>query len=288
MAGHYIKGRAVSAAWGWRSGTLALATLIVAVAFFRLKLLDPLTLTWTLAVAAGFAALALLLSAHAVLRVWRRGDRGGGRALAAFALGLVVAIPFVGLLYLFDRYPDGNAAQTSGVLAPIQGAPGGAPAEPLAPPERALLPAKDYQATAATVYGAARQVLTASGMDVVEVETSATPKPAEGDLGVAGTVAVPLPTPRDSVNRSAEYDPAATADADGYLIRAVAYAPLLGFPSDVTIRIVEENGVAYVDMRSVSQTLARDLGENRRIIQTFLARLDAAMQALQDVAVPEN
>ncbi|WP_062211479.1 DUF1499 domain-containing protein [Aureimonas sp. AU12] len=286
MAGHYLRTRARSAGIAWSLGAFALVLIPVSIAFFRLHLLDQETLSWSLALAALLALTGLLLAIYAIARVWHRGAYGGGRAVAAFAVGCLAVLPFVGIAALFAEYPDGNAAETTGLTT----AAATVSDMPAAMPDAAakdVLVGQDFRATASVVYGAARTAIEASGMEIVDVATSAMPRADDADLGVSGTVLVPLPTPRDSVDPAEPYDRFAVPDADEYTIQAIAYSPILALPSDVTIRIAEDGDTTFVDMRSASRTLERDLGQNRRIVQGFFTRLEAAMNVLEGVT-PES
>lgn len=276
MGGHYIKGRATSANWAWRLAAFAALVVPLAVVFFRLALLDLSTLSWALVAGVGFAALALLLALYAIARVWTLGEAGGGRAAGALAVALLTCLPFGLAAYLFAQNPRGSIAETAGLAAtatlPEPASEGGG-----------VLPGRDFQATASMVYGAARTAMADRGIDILDVATATTPSIGSDDLGVSGTVPVPVPTPRGSVDASQTYDRFAELDADEYTITGVAFAPLLALPSDVTVRIVEENGETYVDMRSASRTVENDFGVNRRIVQSFFASLDEAMNVLEGV-----
>lgn len=282
MSGHYIRKRAWSAGWAWSLASFAAMLLLVALVFFRLGALDLQGIWFSLLGVASLVVLALLLALVAIVRAWRQGHRGGGRAVAAFAFSSVLAVPFAFGIALAIEHPTSNMAQTDGMPAT---------AEAIVPDASAsLLLGRDFRATAAEVYSAARNSIEASGWNVVDVEASALPEPAEGDLGVSGTVEVPVPTLRDSLPDPAdeeEQDRFALSDSDQYTIAAVAYAPVFAFESDVTIRIVEENGTTFVDMRSVSRDLPRDLGQNRRFIEDFFARLEAAVNLLQSGPLEE-
>ena len=283
MAGHYLTGRSRSADWAWKLALFALALLPVSVLFFRLHLLDQSVLSLSLLLAGGLAALGLLLAVFAILLIWRSGARGGGRAVGALLVGGLASVPFLGAAYLFSKYPEGHAAETTGMSGAAL------PTQPIQTQDGVLV-GRDFQATASTVYQAARTAMEKRGMTLVDVRTPDMARPEGPDLGVSGTVLVPIPTLRDTLrledeeDEDEESDPFSDLDADEYTIQAVGYAPLFAFPSDMTIRIVENDGTTYVDVRSVSRTLERDLGENRRLIQGFLDRLDEAMKVLEGVA----
>lgn len=289
MAGHYLTRRSRSATWAWNLSIFALALLPISVAFFRLHVLDQAALSLSLLLAGGIAALGLLLALFAILLIWRGGARGGGRAVAALMAGCIAAVPFLGAAYLFSKYPNGHSAETTGMRQAL--AETATPVAPISTLDGVLV-GRNFQATASTVYQATRAALEKSGMTLVDVQTPEMLRPQGPDLGVSGTVTVPIPTLRDSLNLDEDEDetsddPYADLDSDDYTIRAVGYVPLFGFPSDATIRIVETDGTTYVDMRSVSRNLERDLGQNRRLIQGFLSRLDEAMK-IEEGITPDS
>lgn len=281
MAGHYIRTRARTAEWAWSTAAFALALIPVGIVLFRLKLLDLDNLSWTLLLAGGLASAGLLLALSAIVKVWRKGALGGGRAVAALVAAALALLPFAGAAYLYRSFPEGSSAETAGLLdaasAPVLDASG--------QPEP-VVPGRDYQATASMVYDAARAALEQQGIEIVDVRSSLTPPRDSDDLGVSGTVLVPVPTLRGSVAADPP-DRFNLKDAREYTIDAVAYAPVFGFPSDVTIRIAEEGAQTFIDMRSASRDLDRDLGQNRRIILAVLDGVDEAMRAAEGI-VPEE
>lgn len=278
MGGHYLRRRVKAADWAFRLAAFAGALLVTGFFFFRMDLSSRGDFATVIALSGGLLGLGLILSLYALLRVWSRGSYGGGRALAALFLGLVVAVPFVIGAFMAMAYPSGNSARTANMVASDAADTqiGGS-----------VLLGREFPATARDVYGASRQVADDLGWEVEIVQSTALPLPAEGDLGVEGTVAVPRPTLRSSFDVNDAYDRFAVTDAGDYTLTAVARAPLFGFPSDVEIRIQEDEGSTFVDLRSHSRDLPRDLGQNRRFVESFLTRLDAAMEQAQSGTVDE-
>lgn len=281
MAGHYLRTRARTAGWAWSVAAFSLILIPVGILLFRLKLLDLDNLSWTLLLAGGLASAGLLLAVAAISKVWRKGAVGGGRAVAALVVAAVALLPFGGAAYLYRLFPDGASAETAGLgdasLAPVAATSG---------TSQALVPGRDYQATASMVYEAARATMEQQGIEITDVQSSLTPPRDSDDLGISGTVRVPIPTLRGSIGAEPP-DPFAIKDARDYTIQAVAYAPVFGFASDVTIRIAEEGAQTFIDMRSASRDLDRDLGQNRRVIVSFLNGVDEAMRAAEGI-VPEE
>lgn len=277
MGGHYILKRVWTADWAFRFAGFAGALLLMGFVLFRMGLTPLDDFGSVIGLAAGLLALALILAVHAIVLVWIAGRPGGGRALAALFLALFVSIPFaIGAIMALDN-PDGNSAYTAGMTADGSIVPAGS----------TLMLGREFPATGREVYRTARQVADDLGWRIDTVESSSLPQPAAGDLGVEGTVRIARPTLRSSVDSETEYDRFAEIDAQDYTISATAAAPLVGLPSDVTIRIQEDAGSTFVDARSVSRDVPRDLGQNRRFIAAFLDRLDSAMTLAQSGAVEE-
>lgn len=279
MAGHYIVGRARTADWAWAAAIFAPALMACAVVLFRLSVLNEKALSWSFVLAAATTAAGLVLSLGACLIVWQSGRRGGGRATAALAVALVAAVPFAFGAKLYADYPTGNFAATTGFDQ--------LPGSEAARDETRPLVGRDYQATASTVYGAVRTALEGSGIRISDVSTSGLPRPTDDDLGVSGSVTTPIPTPRDSIDPTEPFDRFAGLDATDYTIQGIARVPVFGFLSDVVVRIQEDEGETYVDMASRSRTLPLDLGQNRRIIESFFGRLEEAMNVLEGVTPEE-
>lgn len=85
---------------------------------------------------------------------------------------------------------------------------------------------------------------------------------------------------RDSAPEGDLSRPRASVVADDRYVEAVATSPVMGFESDVVIRLVEEGERTVVDMRAASRHGRHDLGANAALVQDFLAELDEALQGL--------
>ncbi|KAB0679556.1 DUF1499 domain-containing protein [Aureimonas leprariae] len=295
MAGHYLKKRLRTASLARRLASFALILLVVAVLMFRLHGIEFEVLRILLAVVGALAALALVLALFGLARVWRKGYRGGGAALAALVIGALVAAPFAFAGALALRNPPTNMAETDGIAEEEQDASAATvpPAAPTnatqAPDEEEALNGRVFAVRASQVYAAVRLVLGDVGWTVGEVQTAdpeqgtsgedASPADEPPPAAIAGTVPVPTPreVPGEAETPAKAPDPLDQPDSGEYRIAAVAASPVLGLPSDVEIRIVEDDSQAYLDLRSVSRFGSYDFGQNRRFIEDFLARVDTAM-----------
>ncbi|KQT88094.1 DUF1499 domain-containing protein [Aurantimonas sp. Leaf443] len=270
--GHYLRGRLGLARPARAGAVFALLLILVAILSFRLGILEARPLVWALVLAGGIAALAALVALGGLVRAWFTGALGAGAALGALVLSLLALLPFGLAGWLASVNPPVASAQTEGFAA--------------APSDAALVSGRRFSAAAPDVYAAARVALKGTGWAVEEVATRESEAPdalAGGDLGVSGTVAIPLPTPRAAIDARAGADPLERPDSTAYRIEAVARDLLFALPSDVTIRILQEGGETFVDLSSASRGLDLDFGQNRRFIEGFLARLDEAVTTLETV-----
>ncbi|NDV85940.1 DUF1499 domain-containing protein [Aurantimonas aggregata] len=301
VSGHYLRKRLRYASFARRLAAFALVLLVAAMVIYRLGAIAPQALIGLLLLVAGVASVALLISVVGLIRVWYRGVDGGRTAMSACFLSLVALFPFALVTYLAFINPRANAAYTE-ALAPdgVAAAAVTQPptgwrsffAAPAAPEQPSIVSGRRYVAEAPRVFQTARMVVEDSGWQIGEIVVGdpslpAPPEPAEGDLGISGLTGIPIPTPRDSIDLEAAADPYAVPESDQYRIEAVARDLLFGLPSDMVIRIAADDGDTYVDMQSMSRSTGIDLGENRRIIEGFLADLDTAMAGLETIAAGE-
>ncbi|WP_224003649.1 DUF1499 domain-containing protein [Aureimonas sp. SA4125] len=285
-----------------RAASFAGLLLIVAIALYRLGGIDFPSLKLMFALVVALVSVALLTALVGLARVWHSGREGGGAAVGALAISLLVAAPFALAAVLAYQYPRTNSAETDGMLVNdiVDGAtlnevlaadadPDADAGDGLAAPT-----GRRFRASAAQVYDVARLVLGDEGWTLVNVVTDtadsaaanvADAGPENGDLGTSGTVDIPMPTPRGTPAEAAEpADRFDLPEAKDYALAVEARDFLLGLPSDMTIRIVEDGNETFVDLRSTSRAVAWDLGQNRRFIDDFLARLDEAMTGVTAIA----
>ncbi len=292
VSGHYLQKRLRFAGLARGLAAFAIALMVAAVVFYRLGWIVPQALIGLLLLVGGLAALALLVACYGLLRVWFAGVRGGHKVFAGFVLSLIALSPFATGAYLARVNPQANAAYTDGFVpeATAAPAPATAPASAFATPTEmpSVVPGRRYLADAPRVYQAARTVLADHGWTVGEVIVGdpalagAEAERQSDDLGVS-TGAVPLPTPRAGIDAMVADDGLDRPDSDQYRVAAVARDRLFALPSDVTIRLVQEGGETFVDLRAVSRATGLDLGQNRRFIEAFLADLDLAMSGLETI-----
>lgn len=288
VRGHYLRKRLRLAGFARWLGLFAIVLVVAGFTVFRLGGIEPRALAGLLILSAAMATLGLVIAVWGIARVWFGGLLGGGKAIAAFVLSLVALAPFLFAAWLAVENPRANVAYSEG-MEPDAVADVIASADRTLPRWQRAISAEDtpsivtgrrYLAAAPEIYKAVRLALAEKGWAVDEVVLGDPQERADrqaGDLGVSGTVTVPIPTSRTEAEQISAADLAGTRDSDQYRIDATARDMLLGLPSAVTIRIVEDGRETFVDARSTSLQIEIDFGQNRRFLQSFFADLDTAL-----------
>lgn len=238
------------AVWGSRIGIAALVLLVLAVAANRLGIAGyqlPL-----LAIAlAGLAGLIAILVAFAGIVATTRGKAGMGAALTGLVLGIVALAPIGSTLALGRGVPRIHDITTD-----------------LANPPQ-------FDAVVALRDGAPNALDRASPPDLAEQQKAAYP-----DLATLVVAEQPGKVYEAALGAAKDmgWEIDASAPEKG-LIEATATTKLIGFKDDIAIRVVEKDGGAAVDLRSVSRVGMSDLGANAARIEGFLAALRARLAA---------
>lgn len=237
------------AVWARRLGSLAVPLAIVPVLMHRQQILDSSLFLVVALFACAVAALAVIVSLIALVRLWYTGDQGWARALVGLLLGLVCLAPFAWYGSLALRYP---------VVTDIATAPRGdlpllfEPDTALMPP--AKVPSPDEQqryfpnATTRT-YPLDPFQLFAIVEHMVEVQG--------WDIRLRREPAI---------------------DGDPGRINA-RITTLVGWREEAVLRVSAIAGGAAVDMRSASIGAQHDLGSNGKRIEDFLVALDGEVTA---------
>jgi uncharacterized protein (DUF1499 family) len=260
MVAVYPERHSRAARWSRRSAIFAVILFAVAALAHRLGRLDTETFLLTLGVAALLLALALVLFLFAFRRMWQRGDQVGSNLVVAGLFLVMGLAPFCGLAHRGLTTPMLNDVSTDTEDRPF------------------LAPVPDRSP--------AMNVPRALTIDEAEAQLAAYPKvighsyalPAERIRQLITT----LVTERGwTVVRGFP-----STEERSATLNAVAGSFLLGFPSDVAIRVTDEEVASYVDMRSASRYGRHDFGDNAGRIENFFADLDAAVAA--DTAMPQT
>ena len=267
--GVILERRSRSTWWSRRIAVFAAVLFAMAALCHRHELIDTVTLFWIVGGVGTLAVLGLGLAAAGLSQIWREGDLGARDGVIGVLVALLVLAPFFVSGYRFFAYPALNDVSTDLADPPrftfLQAArtPQMNPLGPIGEAAAALqqerypeITGRRYDLAADRILGIVRQLTADRGWTVVYAPNIAREEPVAGDA----------------------------------TFEAVAYSLLLAIPSDVAIRIVDEQGSTYVDMRSASRYGLHDFGDNARRIDAFLSDLDteAALQAGVTVEEPAD
>jgi uncharacterized protein (DUF1499 family) len=250
----------VASRWSSRVALFGVCVLLAAFILHRSLGMPTPTAAILFAVSLGCALLAILLSAIAWVRIWRRGAEGTARIVFSCAVSLsILAIPLFTVL-LAAGEPVMNDVTTDFV----------------SPPEFVALAKERPPGSNAPGYQGAR---------VAEVQADAYPdiKP----LAIPRSAEESFELVVDAVKRMKmqivrQEAPDSAAAAPGY-IEASDRTLIMGFYDDVTVRVMGDDQVSRVDMRSQSRFGRGDLGRNaerlRQLAYEIQLRVDATMPA---------
>lgn len=249
--------------WSRRVAIFSIVLFLTAAIGHRIGFLDTPDFFPALGAVAVFAVLALLFAVRALFLFWHYGGKGGGSLLFAILVALLVLAPFGITAYRGLTLPMLNDVSTDSddppelAIAAAQRTDGMNRIEPFTPERRKLqqdsyptATGRRYEAPIAQVAEVVQEVLDDRGWPIVS---------------------------------SMDFPP----DATEITIEAQARSPLLGFPADVAIRLIDEGMSTYVDMRSASRYGPHDFGDNAARIAFFLADLDVEVAYLTVVTPVE-
>jgi hypothetical protein len=248
--------------WSRRVAIFSVVLFLTAAIAHRFGFLATPDFFPVLGAVAVFAVLALLFAVRALFLFWHYGGKGGGTLLFAILVALLVLTPFGITAYRGLTLPMLNDVSTDTddppelAVAAAQRVGGMNRIEPFTPERRKLqqdyypmATGRRYEAPGGQVAEVVQDVLADRGWPIV----------------------------------SPDFSP----DATEITIEAQASSPLLGFPADVAIRLIDEGTSTYVDMRSTSRYGPHDFGDNAARIAFFLADLDVEVAYLTVVAPVE-
>jgi hypothetical protein len=255
--------RSLAALWSKRMAVFALMLGLVGTTSHRFDLLDTIAYFWVLGIVVALAFLALVLAVIGFTRLWEFGDKGGRASLVGSLLALLVLLPFgygAALLLIHPRLNDiSTDVQDPPALVEAARLRTGA-MNSIMPftAENGALQEESYP----EVVG--RRYAFTADRTVDGVVTAA---------GQAGWKIVDNPGWEDG--------------EQSVTLQLVARSFLLGFPSDMAVRVTDEGESSYVDVRSASRYGLHDLGSNAARIEDLLGRLDKVMAGVTGLETTE-
>lgn len=244
-----------AANWGKRVALLALQLFLLTLLLHRFASLPTPVAIKLFGLSVLGAVIAILLGVAALVRIWREGAGGTGRAvLALLAAGVVIAGPawsLPNLLFL----PKANDVTT----------------DPHTPPAFAKLAHAHRQGgDGLPVLGNDRA---SSSQAYTDLQPLLIARPAEDVFALAREAAANL-----GWKIVSEVPP---KDGQPGVIEAVDRSLFFGFTSDIVIRVRGGNRNARVDVRSASRHEAHDLGRNAGHIRDLLSEVQTVIARLE-------
>ncbi|MEQ1950807.1 DUF1499 domain-containing protein [Mesorhizobium sp. CN2-181] len=263
MAAYIERRRTRAAGWARRLGAFSLVLLLTAGVSRRYGLLEPSDFFLVARLVAGLALLALACAAYAFSRFWNDNDLGGRDLSVGAILALAALMPFA---VVFCR----------AIALPI---PADISTDTADPP--ALV-----DSAAGEEVGAQSDALVSDAPSSTQADIDPAIRGRRYDLSVDQMVEVAnaLVARQGWIVRT---DARRQTGEKEITIEARAATPILAFPTDIAVRVADESGSAYVDMRAVSPYGGYDLGDNAALVADFLAELDTEI-ARRPEAVPPS
>lgn len=255
MRRKYIRPHSGAASWSPRFGLLAAALLLVSLALHRLGFIATLNLPYFLALSAVLALIALFLAFLGLRALWTDGAAGGLASVKGIIFAAIALAPLLCAAAAWFVFPPLYEISTDFSNPPAF--------LPQMRPADALRPRADFSAAAAAEQLNAWPHLTGRRYD------------GSPDAVLKAVYAV----------LQANHWPVSAAAGqpgeDRYIfVGAVAKTLIMGFVSDIIIRVTDEGDTSFVDMRAAARYLRRDFGINARFAEAFFDRLDSQMLAL--------
>lgn len=295
MIARYVRPISAAASWSRRLSFFALVLFAVAAAVHRSGVMATPYFVAVAAIAGGFAVLGFLLACVGFLRLWQVGAKGGWSSLVGLACSAVVLVPigYAGWLYVdLPRIHD-VASDLAAVPQWIKKPEAGKdwlPRDNDDTVDRRVqaeyypqIVGRRYEGAVDRVLAAVRlaaadvhlNVVAEKGADLAVPDVGTpTPQPPEDAVDPEGALPgpenIPIPLERPDL-MSVEAQPARPRVV---LIQATHRSAVFGFPSDVMIRLSEEESTTVVDMRVRSRYGDHDLGSGAALIGAFFDRLD--------------
>ncbi len=243
----------IAAIWSRRVGVFALAVAAVAVILSRVGAVDPPGALAVLGAALLLACLAGLLAATAFVVIWRTGRRGAGLAWAGLAMALLMLAYPAYLSFKAISLPTINDVSTD-----------------LDNPPTFLMSAKAREARG-------NRTPPEPSAETKEAQRRAYPgiQPIMVDLEANDAYRLALDVAKQSHWRIVDAVAPSVRENVGH-IDAIAGSLVMGFPSDIAIRIKPSATQTRIDIRSVSRVGRHDFGDNARRIQKFAAAIAEA------------
>ncbi|MBB5073547.1 hypothetical protein HNQ69_000668 [Bartonella callosciuri] len=254
MKKKYVRLTSRAAVWSPRFGGLAFFILLFSILLQRFSVIDVVNFIILMVISACCVTVSLFLALKALYSLWVCGARGGMNALKGIIYSLITATPLVLFWFFWFSLPALHDIST----------------DTRRPPAffRTLRPNDALPLKSVLIKQTALQMSQWPELSGRRYDGSPD-HILQSVLNVLATYDWPIMAQRKFKGEENEI-----------YIETIAKTFYLGFISDVVIRLTDEGDTTFVDMRSASRYLPRDLGSNAAFIIDFMDALDTEIASL--------
>ncbi|WP_019223708.1 DUF1499 domain-containing protein [Bartonella rattaustraliani] len=248
MKQKYIRLISRAAVWSPRFGGLAFFILLFSIILQRFSVIDVADFIILIAISSFCIAVSLFLALKALYSLWVYGALGGIKAFKGIIYSLITATPLMFFFGLWFSLP---------ALHDISTDTQNPPAFFRATRPHDALPLKSVLTEQASLQMSQWPEISGRRYDGSPDHIS------QSVLNVLAAYGWPVVAQREFKGKE-----------NALYIETIAKTFYLGFISDIVIRLTNEGDTTFVDMRSASRYLPRDLGTNAAFIIDFMNALD--------------
>lgn len=250
----YVRLISRAAVWSPRFGGLAFLILLFSVLLQRFSAINVVDFILLIIISACCVVVSLFLAEKALYSLWMYGALGGMKALRGIIYSLITATPLVLFWGFWFAFPALHDVSTDTQNPPAF--------------FRTIRPSDALPLKSVLVEQAALQMSIWPEMSGRRYDGSPD-RIRESVLNVLAAYNWPVMAQREF-----------QAEENELYIQTMAKTFYLGFISDIVIRLTDEGNTTFVDMRSASRYLPRDLGTNAAFIIDFMDALDTEIASL--------
>ncbi len=244
----YYRGISSPALWCRRSGYIAFLLAFAAFIFFRLGTVSLTFAFYVMCLSAIVAIISLLLGIIGARQVWTRGDIGAYAVANGVFASLIVLVPFIYFAFLWYLSPAINDLSTDTQQPPLM--------------------SRSIATIDKADFGVANADADLQLMVYPELIGRRIAMPSEQAIKVV----------RETMSEHGWKNIQEMSYEEGSIFRARAKNPILGLQYDVAVRVYEDDGDSYIDMRMISHYGDKELGFSAVAIASFMQELDVKLR----------
>ncbi len=250
----YVQLISRAAVWSPRFGGLAFFILLFSIILQRFSVIDVVVFIILIIISSCCVVVSLFLAFKALYSLWVYGALGGMKALKGIIYSLITSIPLMLFWELWFTLPALHDISTDTQRPPVF--------------FRTARPSNALPLKSVLIKQTALQM---SQWPEISGRRYDGPPDRISDCVLNVLAAYDWPIIAQRELKSEEHE---------IYIETMAKTFYLGFVSDIVIRLTDEGDTTFVDMRSASRYLPRDLGSNAAFIIDFMNALDTEIASL--------